>query len=144
MVYWSFGCSLRNFKFLILLLTIHTMIYNDVRMCLLFSRKRDLHFAWITGFLWNACHVQHLSLFSDINNCDYACPCMASLKEETQWLKNEVGSSFLFSHENMTSDIYTDVRVQIVNFPPFISLFQISTTVNLILAKTVRRVGTQE
>ena len=25
---------------------------------------------------------QHLSLFSDINNCDYACPCKASLKEE--------------------------------------------------------------
>ena len=40
-------------------------------------------------FLWNACHVQHLSLFSDINSCDYACPCIASLKEETQWLKNE-------------------------------------------------------
>ena len=61
------------------------MIYNDVKMCLLFSETRPTFCMNNLGFLWNACHVQHLSLFSDINNCDYACPCMASLKEETQW-----------------------------------------------------------
>ena len=35
-------------------------------------------------FLRNVFHVQQLSLFSGVNNCDYAFPCMASLTEEMQ------------------------------------------------------------
>ena len=57
--------------------------------------------------------------------------------------KNEVGSYFLFVHEAWSSDIYIRVRVQISNSPPFISLLQISSSVILILAKTVQIVPTE-
>ena len=57
------------------------MIYNDVRVCSVSSPKRSPTFCMRNlDFEEQICYAQHSSLLSYINNCDYACTWMDSLK----------------------------------------------------------------
>ena len=58
------------------------MIYNDVECVYFFPENETYILHEQPRFPVKRFNGQHLSLFSDINNCDYACPCKASLKEE--------------------------------------------------------------
>ena len=100
-LYW------RNFKFLILLLTIHTMIYNDVRMCLLFSRKRDLHFAWITSVSCETLAMFNIYLYFQISIIvTMYVPVWLLLKKKRNDSKTKLEAHF-FSHTKTWFRIYT-------------------------------------
>ena len=80
-------------------LTRYTMIYNDVRVCSVTSRKRSPTFCMRNlDFEEQICHAQHSYLFSDINNCDYTCTWMASLKGERSDSKTKL-KALLFSYK---------------------------------------------
>ena len=129
--------------FLILPLTRHPIIsiYNDVRECSVSSRKRSPTFCMRNlDFEEKICHAQHSSLFSDINNCDYACTWIASLKGERSDSKTKLKALF-FSYRKPRFWIHKlefECKLQI--FPLFISVFKISITVTLFLAITVQLV----
>ena len=89
-------------------LTRYPMIYNDVRMCSVSCPKPVLLFAWITSFTFSyrnldfeeqICYAQHSYLFSYINNCDYACTWMASLKGKRSDSKTKLKALFFSSRK---------------------------------------------